>query len=120
MSARNEKNISPCSHLQAKDAQSINTFVKCEKACKNLAGLLICHNLCKNCLVYEKKASLCFFKLWKQCHNITGSLVNREEDINHNPNTQTLKQVCTIFVAFLPFVFYSDAKFSIIAMITYS
>lgn len=49
------KNYLPPSHLQAKDAQSLNTFVKCEKACKNLAGLLICHNLCKNCLVYEKK-----------------------------------------------------------------
>lgn len=54
------KQYLPPSHLQARDAQSLNTFVKCEKVCKNLAGLLICHNLCKNCLVYEKK-SLSFF-----------------------------------------------------------
>lgn len=50
------KKYLPPSHLQARDAQSLNTFVKCEKGCKNLAGLLICHNLYKNCLVYEKKS----------------------------------------------------------------
>lgn len=52
------KKYLPPSHLQARDAQSLNTFVKCEKGCKNLAGLLICHNLYKNCLVYEESLSL--------------------------------------------------------------
>lgn len=91
MSARNEKKYFPLSYLQAKDTQSLNTFVKCEKGFKTLADLLICHISCKNCLGYEKVSLL--FKLWKQCHNITGSLVNREEDISHNLNTQTLNKV---------------------------
>lgn len=97
MSARNDKNIYP-HHLQAKTAQSLNTFVKCEKGWRNLAGLRMCHNLCKNCLVYENKSV--FFKLWKQCHNITGSLANREEDINHNPNTKTLNSVQYLWLLF--------------------
>lgn len=76
-SAGNEKNNLPLSHLQAKDAQSLNTFVKCEKGCKNLAGLLICHNLCKNCLVYEKKSLFLIMKAMSQHYREFGKQKGR-------------------------------------------